>query len=118
MKNRVLLEVFGRSKVAYEGLSPQSRSNSTKNGRAKQDSIGRVGFPSPAYQSLYFPFFSGIRARGGRLVFTRVEAKATRCLPGDTAEFAEGWRNAIPLGIRRAYTFSRKRCREILRGNK
>jgi len=45
MKNRVLLEVFGRSKVAYEGLNPQSRSNSTKNGRARKIPSGESAFP-------------------------------------------------------------------------
>lgn len=58
MKNHVFTRGFWKEKSSlYEGSSPQSRSNSPKDGRAKQDSIGRDGvYPSsPAYPISLFP---------------------------------------------------------------
>lgn len=107
---------------AYKRSNPRSRSNFPKDGRVREDSVGRVDVypPSPAYQSLYFPFFSGIRTRGGEedSPASKRNWKPTRYLPGDTAEFAKGRRNAIPLGIRRAYTFSRERRKYCAATNK
>lgn len=82
-------------------------------------------YPSSSiYQSLslYFPFFPGIQARRRRgFVFTSVEA--TLKTDSMSLRRRDGirvgrQRNAIPSGIRRAYTSSRKRRKYCVATNK
>lgn len=53
-------------------------------------------------------------------MFTNVEAKleTDSMSPRRHGGIREGWRHAIPLGIRRAYTFSRKRRKYCAATNK
>lgn len=128
IKNHVTLKVFQKEKSGLCGLErgPQSHTNFSKDGKASQDSIERgsrcISFFLHPPISLYFPFFPGIQARRRRgFVFTSVEA--TLKTDSMSLRRRDGirvgrQRNAIPSGIRRAYTSSRKRRKYCVATNK
>lgn len=108
LKNRVSLEVFPKEKGGLRGSHPRSRSNSLKNGRASQDSIGRaVALSRPLSPCLsgppisLFPILPGFglgsrrekrgkEREGSCSPASKRNWKPTRCLRRDTAEFAKG----------------------------